>query len=156
MDGKKPKRRYYLKGIPVYASKVNRGGTVVSCWLSPEAASRLAEGLLAAVNRSEGKDDLAEAMNIAYVRGGYKGALKSRLEYYKNRRQAGSHVNFWDEALTYAQLGQKELTLDTLEKAYAEREDLTDLAVDPNWDLLRTDPRFQELVRRIGLPMKLG
>jgi hypothetical protein len=60
MDEKKPKRRYYLKGIPVYASKVSRGGTVVSCWLSPEAASRLAEGLLAAVNRSEGKDDLLD------------------------------------------------------------------------------------------------
>jgi hypothetical protein len=40
-----------------------------------------------------------------------------------------------------------------LEKAFAERADgLTWLAVEPMLDDMRDDPRFQELVRKIGLP----
>lgn len=105
---------------------------------------------------SDGQHDLAETMKIAYARGGYKGALKSRLKYYKDRRSAGSYVAFWDEALTHTQLGNKELALEALEKAYAEREDITDLNVNPSWDSIRADPRFQDLVRRVGLPVNPG
>ncbi len=101
---------------------------------------------------SDGEHDLAETMKIAYARGGYQGALKSRLKYYQDRRKAGSHVNFWDEAFTDAQVGNKDLALQALEKAYDEREDITDLAVNPSWDSIRPDPRFQGLVRRVGLP----
>ncbi len=105
---------------------------------------------------SDGEHDLAQTMKIAFAHGGYKGALKSRLKYYKDRRKAGAHVNFWDEALTHAQLGNTDLALQALEKAYDEREDLTDLAVDPSWDSIRADPRFQELLRRVGLPVNTG
>jgi tetratricopeptide (TPR) repeat protein len=105
---------------------------------------------------SHGEHDLAETMKIAYARGGHKGALKSRLKYYKDRRRAGSYVAFWDEALTHAQLGNKDLALEALEKAYDEREDITDLGVNPSWDSIRADPRFQELLRRVGLPVNTG
>jgi TolB-like protein/DNA-binding winged helix-turn-helix (wHTH) protein/Flp pilus assembly protein TadD len=101
---------------------------------------------------ADDQQDLAETMKIAYARGGYKGALKSRLKYYKDRRKAGSHVNFWDEAWTHMQLGNKDLALQAFEKAYEEREDLTDLAVNPSWDPIRSHPRFQDLLRRVGLP----
>src|SRR6202030_2364039 len=58
---------------------------------------------------SDGEHDLAEMMKIAYAGGGYKAALRSRLKYYKDRRKAGSHVNFWDAALTHTQVGNKDL-----------------------------------------------
>jgi TolB-like protein/DNA-binding winged helix-turn-helix (wHTH) protein/Flp pilus assembly protein TadD len=102
---------------------------------------------------SDGERDLAQTMKIAFANGGYKGALKSRLRFYKDRRKAGAHVNFWDEALTHAQLGNTDLALQSLEKAYDEREDITDLAVNPSWDSIRADPRFQELLRRVRLPV---
>jgi len=102
---------------------------------------------------TEGEDNLAKTMKTAYARGGYKDALKSRLQFYKDRRRVGSFVAFWDEALLQAQLGNKDLALEAHEKAYAEREDLTDLNVDPSWDNIRSDPRFQDLVRRIGIPV---
>jgi TolB-like protein/DNA-binding winged helix-turn-helix (wHTH) protein len=105
---------------------------------------------------SDGEHDLAQTMKIAFAHGGYKGALKSRLKYYKDRRKAGAHINFWDEALTHAQLGNTDLALQALEKAYDEREDIVDLAVDPSWDSIRADPRFQELLRRVGLPVNTG
>jgi TolB-like protein/DNA-binding winged helix-turn-helix (wHTH) protein len=105
---------------------------------------------------SDGQHELAETMKLAFARGGYKGALKSRLKYYKNRRKAGFHVNFWDEALTHVYLGDKDSALEALERAHDEREDITDLGVNPSWDPIRSDPRFQELVRRVGLPLSPG
>jgi len=43
--------------------------------------------------------------------------------------------------------------LDYLEKAYFERDgELTWLKVDPEWDNIRSDPRYSNLLRRIGLP----
>ncbi len=105
---------------------------------------------------ADGQHDLAETMKVAYTRGGYKGALKSRVKYYKDRRRAGSYVAFWDEALAYAQLGNKDLALQALERAYAEREDITDLGANPSWDAIRADPRFQDLVRRLGLPVNIA
>jgi serine/threonine protein kinase/Tfp pilus assembly protein PilF len=50
-------------------------------------------------------------------------------------------------------LGDKNRALDCLEEAYRERSlGMTFLKVDPNLDDLRAEPRFAELVRRVGLP----
>ena len=56
-------------------------------------------------------------------------------------------------ALLYARLGEKEQALAWLEKAYAGRAFvLLFLKVGAEWDNLRGDPRFQDLLRRGGLP----
>ena len=96
---------------------------------------------------------LAERIKIAYARGGYKSALKARLNYNQYRRSAGSYVSFSYFARTYAALGDKDRALQALEKAFAEREPMAWLNVDPEWDPIRADPRFQDLVRRVGLPV---
>ena len=52
-----------------------------------------------------------------------------------------------------AMAGEIEITLDWLEKAYDERVPLLVLtAAEPDWDVLRGQPRFQELLRKLGLP----
>jgi len=51
----------------------------------------------------------------------------------------------------FASVGDKEQALAWLERAYAEHSGLTGLKVTPNLDLLRSDPRFQSLLRRVGL-----
>jgi TolB-like protein/DNA-binding winged helix-turn-helix (wHTH) protein len=99
-----------------------------------------------------GAPDLAEAIKIASVRGGYKSALKARLTYDQHRRSEGSYVSFSRFARTYAVLGEKDLAVQALEKAFAEREPMAWLNVDPEWDPIRSHPRFQDLVRRVGLP----
>jgi len=43
-----------------------------------------------------------------------------------------------------------------LEKAFAEGEDMNFLNVEPEWDPIRSDPRFQDLVRRVGFPVNTG
>jgi len=56
-------------------------------------------------------------------------------------------------ALVYAGLGEKDEAFAWLEKAYEERSfQLQWLNVEPRWDSLRSDPRFADLIRRIGLP----
>jgi len=55
-------------------------------------------------------------------------------------------------ALIYTGLGKKDEALTWLEKAYQQRSPMmTWLKVDPRFDSLRQDPRFQDLMRRVGL-----
>ena len=54
-------------------------------------------------------------------------------------------------ALAFAGIGDKDQTLDWLEKAYTRRSSgLTTLKVDPAYDFLRGDPRFRGLRQRVG------
>ena len=56
-------------------------------------------------------------------------------------------------AFIYANLGDKDQAFFWLDKAFEEHENrLGNLNVAPNFDPLRSDPRFAELVRRMGLP----
>ncbi len=56
-------------------------------------------------------------------------------------------------AILYVGLGDKEAAFGSLERAYAAHDlQLQYLKVDSGFDPLRTDPRFQDLVRRVGLP----
>jgi len=55
-------------------------------------------------------------------------------------------------AVAYIGIGNNDKALSWLEKAYAERSSsLTALKVDPIYDPLRGEPRFQELLRGVGL-----
>ncbi len=55
-------------------------------------------------------------------------------------------------AILYAQLGEKSKALDFLEKAYEQRSlSMTELAIEPAFDSIGADPRFQTLLRRVGL-----
>jgi TolB-like protein/Flp pilus assembly protein TadD len=63
------------------------------------------------------------------------------------------HVPSYWFAIVYAGLDEKDRAFAWLEKAYAERDgSLPMLKVNPSWDPLRSDPRFADLVRRVGLP----
>jgi TolB-like protein/DNA-binding winged helix-turn-helix (wHTH) protein len=58
-------------------------------------------------------------------------------------------------AIIYSHLGNKDKALSNLEIAYSERdEELTNLAIEPQFDPLRSDPRFSDLVRRVGIPSR--
>ncbi len=60
----------------------------------------------------------------------------------------------FDLAIVYQGLGDKEGALALLKEAVDAREPadrLTGLGIDPSFDSLRSDPHFQDLLRRIGL-----
>ncbi len=87
----------------------------------------------------------------AYAHAGRRADALRLLEEMKKRKEtgyvpAGAFVN------AYLGLDDKEQAFAWLEKAYAEQSNLLQyLKVHPFFDPLRDDPRFTELLRRIGL-----
>lgn len=92
------------------------------------------------------------ALDRGYSEAGYPGALRGLAELWA----AGSETmpaTPWQIGRLYAQAGEGEVALDYLERAVEERDgNVAYLSVDPIFDDLREEPRFQELIRRLGLP----
>src|SRR5215468_8694315 len=66
---------------------------------------------------------------------------------------AARYVSPYSVALVHAGLGNRDQALAWLDKAYAERSDyMPYLTLEPMLDGLRSDHRFDALVRRVGLP----
>jgi tetratricopeptide (TPR) repeat protein len=75
--------------------------------------------------------------------------LLSELQGTSKRR----FVPSWTFALIYAALGDKDQAFRWLDKGFDERpSDMEYLKVNPGWAPLRSDPRYQDLLRRMGLP----
>jgi hypothetical protein len=53
---------------------------------------------------------------------------------------------------TMSMLGEKDAAFSALEKAFVSREGIVDIYVKPRFDNIRSDPRYTDLLRRIGLP----
>jgi hypothetical protein len=63
-----------------------------------------------------------------------------------------AYVNSYGLAIVLARLGDRDRALAQLQRAYEERQlALTETGVEPAFDGLRSDQRFGELLRRIGL-----
>ena len=73
-----------------------------------------------------------------------------RLDY-ETERAKRRYVGPAQFARIYAHLGEKDEAFEWLEKAFEERETISSLKVHPEWDPLRSDPRFQDLLRRMNL-----
>lgn len=96
--------------------------------------------------------DKAEGFRNAYDTRGFAGAEKWYREYLirSEGRPEGSPLQL---AIAYAGSKENDLAFQALEKAYDERRpNLLYLNLDPDYDPLRSDPRFAALLRRIGLP----
>jgi hypothetical protein len=71
------------------------------------------------------------------------------------KRNQPAKYRKWKEAdySRHVAIPRQRLEFAWLETAFRERTDfMTYLKVDPEFDNLRSDPRFQDLLRRIGLP----
>ncbi|MGC1257329.1 MAG: tetratricopeptide repeat protein [Candidatus Acidiferrales bacterium] len=86
-----------------------------------------------------------------YGRSGQKQRARAELKKLEaeNRKEP---VDSASMAFANLGVGDNQAALDWLEKAYAQRSNgLTSLKVEPGYDPLRGDPRFQELLQRVGL-----
>jgi len=60
-------------------------------------------------------------------------------------------------AVLYTALGEREEAFAAFERAYAAHDlQLQFLGADPSFDSLLGDPRFQDLMKRVGLPRKVA
>ncbi len=89
-------------------------------------------------------------LGYALAMSGKKGEAHAILDKLKSTKQYVSPAEF---AILYAGLGDKDGAIASLEKAYAAHDlQMQALKVDPHYDSLRSDPRFIELMRKVGLP----
>ncbi|MGA7298962.1 MAG: hypothetical protein WBX10_01570, partial [Candidatus Sulfotelmatobacter sp.] len=106
-----------------------------------------AEGL----HRREASSWSWGALAYIYGRSGQRAKAKFALQQLErvSRSQVVDPISF---ATAYIGIGDKEKALVWLQRAYQwHSSSLTALKVDPTYDPLRNDPRFQALVRRVGL-----
>jgi tetratricopeptide (TPR) repeat protein len=104
-----------------------------------------------AVSLSGGSSLYLSSLAHAYASAGKRGEAEILLRQMNDRAQH-SYVPPFDIAIIYAGLGQKDQAVLWLEKGCQERSAwMVWLKVDPRLDVLRSDPRFQGLLRRVGL-----
>jgi TolB-like protein/Flp pilus assembly protein TadD len=106
-----------------------------------------------AVELSQGDSDATASLAHAYATKGKRAEAEKILDHWL-RQSETSFVSPYMIATVYAGLGEKDRAFDFLEKAYQIRS--TDLPyflrADLRLDSLRSDPRFQDLLRRMNFP----
>jgi tetratricopeptide (TPR) repeat protein len=91
-------------------------------------------------------------LGMAYAADGQR-AEAEKLLSEMNRKASRGWVPSYAFAEIYAGLRDKSQTLDALEKSYEERGwFLTYLNTAPEFDFIRSEPRFQALLRRMNFP----
>jgi len=113
----------------------------------PEAIATLQKASVSSGNSTENLSYLA----YAYAKSGnQKKAIEMLMDMDKLSRNA--YVTNYYLASVQAALGDKDKAFESLESAYKERDgDLIYLNVDPKFDVLRSDPRFEMMLKKIGM-----
>jgi hypothetical protein len=118
-------------------------------------AKGMSEELLAEIKatyESFGDQEAGEALELGETEGGYRGAM-IRLAETLVARSLSSPVLFSDIAQIYAYAGENDRVLEWLERAFEQRDpNLPYVGVHPDFDNVRDEPRFRELVRRMNFP----
>lgn len=114
--------------------------------MEPQAEAELEEAYKVA-----GRADAAQALHRAFERGGDKAADQWVVNTLKARARTG-YVSPMEFAEAYADMGVKDETVKYLEECYATHAPwLIMVQNEPRFDFLHSDPRYQALVRKIGL-----
>jgi len=95
---------------------------------------------------------VADGRGWVYAVAGRQG---DALKIAQQVKELSSHtyIDSYQFATIYAGLGDKDEVFRLLEKGYEQHSSgMVYLAVDPFWYRMRSDPRFADLLRRIGLP----
>jgi TolB-like protein/DNA-binding winged helix-turn-helix (wHTH) protein len=112
-----------------------------------------------------GYKDLAENLRRGYARGGYEGALR---EFLKGEQKRPNFPFKWLDIYAFTELGDYDQAFARLPKLDPDWNNvafgtgggngaaviptLVTLRIEPMWDPLHSDPRFDELVRKVGFP----
>jgi Flp pilus assembly protein TadD len=98
-----------------------------------------------------GSPVMLSCLGHAYASAGNQTEARKALEKLKKLSQQ-RFVPAWAMAVIYVGLGDKEQAMTWLERAYEDKsESFIELQADARFDSLRSDPRFVNLLRHVGL-----
>ena len=132
-------------------------------WFNPyflgrayEQKGRLAEAIeefQRALQLEKGNPEIWSSLGHVYALSGKRAEAQKVLEHLKEY-SAHSYVAPYNVAVIYAGLVEKDQAFEWLNRAYADRSYFIAvyLTTDSRLDSLRTDRRFADLLRRVGLP----
>ena len=99
----------------------------------------------------KGNNDEVSEMERVFRKNGYPGLDQMNLRRDFEAQAQGKYVRSSEIAENYLRTGNKPQALHWLEKAFEERDSsLVFLPIDAEFDSLRSDPQFQELLKKIG------
>jgi eukaryotic-like serine/threonine-protein kinase len=106
----------------------------------------------ATLNNDHEEAAIAEEAAKVYAKSGYRPTISRIIELSKQLSQR-RYVDPGEIAYYYAALGEKDQTFNWLDKAYPQKaESLQFIKIDKRMDPLRSDPRYTDLLKRMGLP----
>jgi TolB-like protein/DNA-binding winged helix-turn-helix (wHTH) protein/Tfp pilus assembly protein PilF len=134
-----------------------RSSLIISAYLEagkfPEALAVIQE----LARRNQLEKEVGKFSIEAYVYGRSGRAQDAQRSFARFEERAGQlsplrRLMPWEYLQAYLGVGRKDDAIAVLQKAYEDHSNiLADLKVSPFYDPLRSDPRFQELLRRTGL-----
>jgi TolB-like protein/Flp pilus assembly protein TadD len=107
-----------------------------------------------AASLSGGSQPYAAHLAYAYAKNGNRERAWKIVHEMQDQAKT-KYVGTYYLGVIYASLGEADLALESLEKAYADRNVRVLEIFDPVFDSLRSDVRFRDLVRRIGMPTSI-
>ncbi|HEX6183607.1 MAG TPA: BTAD domain-containing putative transcriptional regulator [Pyrinomonadaceae bacterium] len=130
-----------------WLSHINLGRSYTQKGMHAEAVKELRK----ARELSAGNTEVLSFLGFAYAAAGERGAAVETLREL-NRLAERGYVPPYHLAVVHTGLGEKEQAFRWLERAFEKHAvDLFTLKVEPMFDALRDDPRFTDLLRRVGL-----
>jgi len=116
------------------------------------AKGMYSESLSISEKRVQSFYPLLSAQSYSYAKSGRRQDAEAVIKRWKEAEKT-TYISNYLVADTYAALGEKDLGFAELEKAYQANDwFLQRIKTDPFLDPLRDDPRFKDLVHRVGLP----
>ena len=107
---------------------------------------------------ASGSADFASELGETYAKSGFRAAMRIFWQTALNFNAEAAKHRYTSPtvfASLYSLLGDKDQAFRWLEKAYEERSSkLLELELDPDFDSLHGDPRYDNLLRRVGLPLR--
>ena len=95
--------------------------------------------------------ELSSLASVYGLAGKNREALELINELKESTQQG--HISGFIFAEAYLGLGERDQALTWLERAYEDRDEtMVYIKADPRWDALRSEPRFQALLRRMNFP----
>ncbi|MGI8638358.1 MAG: protein kinase domain-containing protein [Pyrinomonadaceae bacterium] len=146
--------RRYTEAVEQYKRMIamDKNYATTYQWLSNTLAlsgkeSEAFEWLMKGLGIGKRDEESVQAIQTAFQTSGWQGILRERAERFEKGNEAYFHGAAYN-----AQIGNKDQAFEYLEKSFGRRELwMSYLQVDPCFDSLREDPRFDELVGRVVL-----